>query len=116
MPAPPDTPRSRMPPWPWAVALRRLAMLTAQRLATSPAGGQRSTVGPSGRPAQPLHPALLRKDAAVFAANATRDTELMAAATARGLRVLGGEPMVRHPSSHAIGFWRGDDFVLQANS
>jgi len=56
----------------------------------------------------PFDPALLPADAALFDIIAARDTELMAAAAARGLRVLGGRPMVEHQVAHQIAFWRGD--------
>lgn len=59
----------------------------------------------------PFDPALLPADAAVFDIIAARDTELMADAAARGLRVLGGRPMVEHQVAHQIAFWRGDHHV-----
>lgn len=55
----------------------------------------------------PLDPALLPADSALFDIIAARDTELMAAARQRGLRVLGGRPMVEHQIAHQIAFWRG---------
>lgn len=61
----------------------------------------------------PLDPAALPADAAVFDIIAARDTELMAAAAARGLRVLGGRAMVEHQLAHQIAFWRGDPFALE---
>ena len=60
----------------------------------------------------PFDPALLPVDAALFDIIAARDTELMAAAAARGLRVLGGRPMVEHQVAHQIAFWRGDHPTL----
>lgn len=65
----------------------------------------------AGEP-MPLDPALLGLDAALFDIVAARDTELMAAVTARGLRVLGGGPMVEHQLAHQIAFWRGQAFPL----
>jgi len=62
--------------------------------------------------APPLDATLLRSDAALFDIIAARDTELMAAAAARGLRVLGGRPMVEHQLAHQLAFWRGEAFAL----
>lgn len=64
----------------------------------------------------PFDAALLPADAALFDIIAARDTELMAAAQARGLRVLGGRPMVEHQVAHQLAFWRGDDFALTRNA
>lgn len=61
----------------------------------------------------PFDPALLPADAALFDIIAARDTALMAAAHARGLRVLGGRPMVEHQVAHQLAFWRGDPFPLE---
>jgi shikimate dehydrogenase len=61
----------------------------------------------------PFDAALLRPDAALFDIIAARDTELMDAAQARGLRVLGGRPMVEHQLAHQLAFWRGEDFALE---
>jgi shikimate dehydrogenase len=63
--------------------------------------------------APPFDAALLRGDAALFDIIAARDTELMAAAQARGLRVLGGRPMVEHQLAHQLAFWRGASFALE---
>jgi shikimate dehydrogenase len=63
--------------------------------------------------AMPFDPALLPDDAALFDIVAARDTELMAAALARGLRVLGGRPMVEHQLASQIAFWRRDPVALQ---
>ena len=63
--------------------------------------------------AMPFDPAQLPPDAAIFDINAARDTELMAAGQARGLRVLGGRAMVEHQLAHQIAFWRGEPFALQ---
>lgn len=54
----------------------------------------------------------MRPDAALFDIVAARDTELMAAARARGLTVLGGRPMVEHQLATQLAFWRRDDGVL----
>ena len=48
----------------------------------------------------------------VFDIIAARATELMAAARARGLRVIGGGPMIDHQIAAQIAFWRGDDFAF----
>lgn len=61
----------------------------------------------------PFDPARLRDDAALFDINAARDTELVAAAQARGLRAIGGRPMVEHQLATQIAFWRGDDIALE---
>ena len=63
--------------------------------------------------ALPFDPARLRDDAALFDINAARDTELVAAAKARGLRAIGGRPMVEHQLATQIAFWRGDAAALQ---
>lgn len=66
--------------------------------------------------AMPFDPAVLPADAALFDIIASRDTELMQAARARGLRaerVLGGVAMIEHQLVHQIAFWRGDDFPLE---
>ena len=55
----------------------------------------------------PFDPAELPEGSALFDIIAARDTELMAAAAQRGLRVLGGRPMVEHQLAHQIAFWRG---------
>ena len=60
----------------------------------------------------PFDPAGLPSDAAVFDIIAARATELMAAARARGLRVIGGGPMIDHQIAAQIAFWRGDDFAF----
>lgn len=64
--------------------------------------------------AMPFDPAALPADAAVFDIIAARDTELMAAAQARGLRVVGGGPMVQHQLASQIAFWRGESTPLTA--
>jgi shikimate dehydrogenase len=56
----------------------------------------------------PFDAALLPPDAALFDIIAARDTELMAACAARGLRVVGGKPMIDHQIAAQIAFWRGD--------
>jgi shikimate dehydrogenase len=66
--------------------------------------------------APPFDAALLRADAALFDIIAARDTELMAAAQARGLRVLGGRPMVEHQLAHQLAFWRHENFELAQGS
>ena len=58
--------------------------------------------------AMPFDAALLRTDAALFDIVAARDTELMAACAARGLKVIGGKPMIDHQIAAQIAFWRGD--------
>ena len=55
----------------------------------------------------PFDPARLPADAALFDIIAARDTELMAACAARGLRVVGGKPMIDHQVAAQIAFWRG---------
>jgi shikimate dehydrogenase len=55
----------------------------------------------------PFDAALLPADAALFDIIAARDTELMAACSARGLRVVGGKPMIDHQVAAQIAFWRG---------
>ena len=55
----------------------------------------------------PFDPAQLAPDAALFDIIAARDTELMAACSARGLRVVGGKPMIDHQVAAQIAFWRG---------
>lgn len=67
----------------------------------------------AGEPA-PFDAALLPADAAMFDIIAARDTELMAATQARGLRVLGGRAMVEHQVAHQLAFWRGDSFPLES--
>jgi shikimate dehydrogenase len=62
----------------------------------------------------PFDPALLAAKAAVFDIIAARDTELVAAAQARGLRALGGRPMIEYQVSAQIDFWRGASFPLEA--
>jgi shikimate dehydrogenase len=62
----------------------------------------------------PLDAYILRDDAVFFDIIAARDTELMSAAQARNLRVLGGHAMMDHQLAHQIEFWRGDDFALQS--
>lgn len=58
--------------------------------------------------AMPFDAALLPPDAALFDIIAARDTELMAACAARGLKVIGGKPMIDHQIAAQIAFWRGD--------
>ncbi|MET0542098.1 MAG: shikimate dehydrogenase [Variovorax sp.] len=55
----------------------------------------------------PFDPMQLADDACVFDIIAARDTELMAACTARGLRVLGGRAMIEGQLVTQIAFWRG---------
>ena len=64
----------------------------------------------------PLDPFALRPDAALFDIIAARDTELMVAARARGLRVLGGQAMVEHQVACQLAFWRGDPIRLEAHA
>jgi shikimate dehydrogenase len=66
--------------------------------------------------AMPFDPAQLRDDGALFDIIAARDTELMAAAAARGLRVLGGRPMVQHQLATQFAFWRRDPIELIPNA
>lgn len=61
----------------------------------------------------PLDPSALPPHAAVFDIIAARDTELMAACQARGLRVIGGQPMIEHQIAAQIRFWRGDPLDLE---
>lgn len=60
----------------------------------------------------PFDPARLPVDAGVFDIIAVRDTELMAASRGRGLRVIGGGPMIDHQIAAQIAFWRGDPIDL----
>jgi len=62
----------------------------------------------------PFDAAILRDDAVFFDIIAARDTELMSAAQARNLRVLGGRAMMDHQLAHQIEFWRGDDVDLKS--
>jgi shikimate dehydrogenase len=57
--------------------------------------------------AMPFDPAKLPADCAVFDIIAARRTELMEAATARGLRVVGGVSMIKHQLPLQTAFWRG---------
>ena len=57
--------------------------------------------------ALPFDVGVLAADACVFDIIAARDTELMAAAQARGLRTVGGRPMIEHQIAAQIAFWRG---------
>ena len=61
----------------------------------------------------PIDPAALPADAALFDIIAARDTELMAASQARGLRVIGGQPMIDHQVAAQIDFWRGGPIDLE---
>ena len=54
--------------------------------------------------AMPLDPATLEPNAGLFDIIAVRDTELMAAASARGCRVIGGRPMIEHQAMAQIEF------------
>ena len=67
------------------------------------------------QPDQPLafDPALLAADAALFDIIAARDTELMAACGARGLKVIGGRAMVEHQFVTQLAFWRGETPVVE---
>ena len=58
----------------------------------------------------PADPARLPTDCAVFDIIASRTTELMAAAAARGLKVVGGVAMIKHQLPLQTAFWLGDDF------
>jgi shikimate dehydrogenase len=62
----------------------------------------------------PFDAAILQDDAVFFDIIAARDTELMSAAQARNLRVLGGRAMMDHQLAHQIEFWRGDYFALKS--
>lgn len=64
----------------------------------------------------PFDPALLASECAVFDIIAARDTELMAAASARGLHTIGGRPMIEHQVAAQIAFWRGEHFPLEART
>lgn len=57
----------------------------------------------------PIDPANLRDDCAIFDIIAARETEFMQAATARGLKVVGGVEMIKHQLPLQTAFWRGDD-------
>ncbi len=61
----------------------------------------------------PFDPALLPADAGVFDIIAARDTELMAACFARGLRAIGGRPMIEHQIAAQIAYWRGDYILAE---
>jgi shikimate dehydrogenase len=58
--------------------------------------------------ALPMDPALLPESCAVFDIIAARRTELMQAASARGLRVVDGTAMIRHQLPLQTAFWRGE--------
>jgi shikimate dehydrogenase len=60
----------------------------------------------------PVDPARLPGDCAVFDILAARQTELMQAATARGLKVVGGVEMIRHQLPLQTAFWRGEGTEL----
>jgi shikimate dehydrogenase len=62
----------------------------------------------------PFDASILQDDAVFFDIIAARDTELMSAAKARNLRVLGGRAMMDHQLAHQIEFWSGDDFDLKS--
>lgn len=57
----------------------------------------------------PCDPAKLPADCAVFDIIGARRTELMEAATARGLRVVGGVSMIKHQLPLQTAFWRGEN-------
>jgi shikimate dehydrogenase len=63
--------------------------------------------------ALPLDPRLLAADCAVFDIIAARDTEWMAACAERGLRVIGGRPMIEHQLAAQIAFWQGQTYPLE---
>ncbi|MDQ8729162.1 hypothetical protein [Bradyrhizobium sp. LHD-71] len=58
--------------------------------------------------ALPMDPAMLAGDCAVFDIIAARRTELMQAATARGLKVVDGTAMIKHQLPLQTAFWRGE--------
>jgi len=60
----------------------------------------------------PVDPAKLPGDCAVFDILAARQTELMQAATARGLKVVGGVEMIKHQLPLQTAFWRGEGSEL----
>jgi len=66
--------------------------------------------------ALPFDVGLLPRDACVFDIIAARDTELMAAAQARGLKTVGGRPMIEHQIAAQIAFWRGDHTDLEPHA
>ena len=56
----------------------------------------------------PMDPAKLPADCAVFDIIASRRTEFMQAAAARGLKVVDGVAMIRHQLPLQTAFWRGE--------
>jgi shikimate dehydrogenase len=54
----------------------------------------------------PVDPATMASNAGLFDIIAARDTELMAAASARGCKVIGGRPMIDHQAAAQIEFLR----------
>lgn len=63
--------------------------------------------------ALPLDPLRLAADCTVFDIIAARDTEWMAACAARGLKVVGGRPMIGHQVAAQIAFWQGQNIPLE---
>src|SRR6201996_3167145 len=57
--------------------------------------------------ATPMEPAKLPNDCAIFDIIASRRTEFMSAAAARGLKVVDGVAMIRHQLPLQTAFWRG---------
>lgn len=90
----------------WQPQVRVTAEPHAQRVGLAV---NATPLGHHATDALPLDPAQLPRDAAVFDITASRDTELMAAARALGLRVVGGRAMVEHQIAAQITFWRGTD-------
>lgn len=67
---------------------------------------QATSLGLKPGEALPLDPATLAAGCGLFDIIAARDTELMAAAAARGCRVIGGRPMIEHQALAQIEFLR----------
>jgi shikimate dehydrogenase len=67
-----------------------------------------TSLGLHATDAMPMDPAKLPKDCAVFDIIAARRTEFMAAAAARGLKVVDGVAMIRHQLPLQTAFWRGE--------
>jgi shikimate dehydrogenase len=66
-----------------------------------------TSLGLHATDAMPMDPARLPSDCAVFDIIASRRTEFMTAAVARGLKVVDGVAMIRHQLPLQTAFWRG---------
>jgi shikimate dehydrogenase len=74
-----------------------------------------TSLGLHASDSMPVDPAKLSAGCAVFDIIAARETEFMVAASARGLKVVGGVAMIMHQLPLQTAFWRGGHLMPESH-